>query len=157
MPAVPRPKAVKDLLEGMLEREIELKPANPPRAGDLSRTAIAIYVDPNFNLAAVAGAELPLAATVGAAMGAVPPGAVQACVAERALSPKIAEKFEDVCESLTALLNKEGQPRIRLYQVFLPGKAAPGDASSRLLALGSRLDLDVTVPGYPAGKLSLSL
>jgi hypothetical protein len=157
MPAVPRPKAIKDLLEGMLDREVELKPADPPRAADLTRTAIAIYVDPNFNLAAVAGAELPLAATVGAAMGAVPPGVAKACVAERTLSPKIAEMFEDVCESLSALLNREGQPQVRLYQVFLPGKVAPGDASSRLLALGSRLDLDITVPGYPAGKLSLSV
>jgi hypothetical protein len=157
MPAVPRPKAIKDLLEGMLDREIEIKPANPPRAADLTRTAVAIYVDSSFNLVAVAGTELQLAATVGAAIGLVPAGVAKACVADRSLSPKIAEHFNDMCESLADLLNKEGQPLIRLYQVFLPGRTAPGDASSRLLALGSRLDLDVTVPGYPAGKLSLSV
>jgi hypothetical protein len=156
MPVMPRPKAVKDLLEGMLDREVEVTAANPPRAADLAHTALALYVDTNMHLVAVAGVDLVLAVTVGAAIGLVPPGGAKACVADRALSPKIAANFSDACETIGVLLDRDGEPPVRLHQLFLPGNAAPGDANSRLLALGRRLDLDVTVPGYGTGRLSLS-
>jgi hypothetical protein len=156
MHLIPAPKAVKELLEGLLGRDVEVSPADPLRVGDLPRTAVAVYVDDTMRMSAVAGLDLPLAANVGAAIGLVPPGGAQACVEDKELSPMIAENFTEVCNVLTTLLNREGAPHLRLHQVFLPGQTAPGDASSRLLALGSRLDLDVLVAGYGSGRFSLS-
>lgn len=156
MHQIPPAKAVKDLLEGLLGRDVDVSPADPLRVGDLPRTAVAVYVDDTMRLTAVAGLDLPLAANVGAAIGLVPPGGAKACVEDNELSPMIAENFTEVCNVLTTLLNKEGGPHLRLHQVFLPGQEAPGDAASRLLALGSRLDLDVAVNGYGSGRFSLS-
>jgi hypothetical protein len=156
MHPIPAPKAVKELLEGLLGRDVDVAPADPLRAGDLPKTAVAVYVDDGMKLSAVAGLDLPLAANVGAAIGLVPPGGAQACVEDNELSPLIAENFTEVCNVLTTLLNRDGAPHLRLHQVFLPGQAAPGDAASRLLALGSRLDLDVAVNGYGSGRFSLS-
>jgi hypothetical protein len=156
MHVIPAPKAVKDLLEGLLGRGVEVSPTGPLRVGDLPTTAVATYVDDTKRLSAVAGLDLPLAANVGAAIGLVPPGGAQACVEDNELSPLIAENVTEVCNVLTTLLNRDGLPHLRLDRVFLPGQATPGDAASRLLALGSRLDLDVAVAGYGSGRFSLS-
>lgn len=153
---IPPPKAVKDLLQDLLGRDVAVSLTDPLRAQDLGQTAVAVYVDDKMKLSAVAGLDLPLAANVGAAIGLVPPGGAQACVEDKELSPMIAENFTEVCNVLTSLLNREGAPHLRLYQVFLPGQEAPGDAASRLLALGSRIDLDVAVTGYGSGRFSLS-
>jgi hypothetical protein len=156
MYVIPDPKALRDLLEGLLGRDVVVTPADPLRAGDLPRTAVALYVDDKMKLSAVAGLDLPLAANVGAAIGLVPPGGAKACIEDNELSPMIAENFTEVCNVLTTLLNREGAAHLRLHQVFLPGQNAPDDAASRLLALGSRLDLDITVAGYGSGRFSLS-
>jgi hypothetical protein len=156
MYVIPDPKALRDLLEGLLGRDVVVTPADPLRAGDLPHTAVALYVDDKMKLSAVAGLDLPLAANVGAAIGLVPPGGAKACIEDNELSPMIAENFTEVCNVLTTLLNREGAAHLRLHQVFLPGQNAPDDAASRLLALGSRLDLDITVAGYGSGRFSLS-
>lgn len=147
MSAVPPPRAIKELLEGLLGRDVQVSPADPVSTGHLPRTAIAVYVDDTQKLSAVAGLDLPLAANVGAAIGLVPPGGAQACIEDKVLSPMLAENVTEVCNVLTTLLNREGGPHLRLYQVYLPGESAPGDVASRLLAMGSRLDLDVAVTG----------
>jgi hypothetical protein len=156
MHLIPAPKAVKELLEGLLGKDVTVSPAGPLRIGDLPGTAVAVYVDDTMRMSAVAGLDLRLAANVGAAIGLVPPGGAQACVEDKELSPMIAENFTEVCNVLTTLLNREGAPHLRLQKVFLPGQQPPGDAASRLLALGSRLDLDVVVAGYGPGRFSLS-
>ncbi len=154
---IPPAKAVKDLLQGLLGRDVTVSPADPLKAADLGKTAVAVYVDDKLKLSAVAGLDLRLAANVGAAIGLVPPGGALACVEDNELSPMIAENFTEVCNVLTTLLNREGAPHLKLHQVFLPGQDAPGDATVRLLALGARLDLDVAVTGYGSGRFALSI
>jgi hypothetical protein len=156
MHEIPPPKAVKELLEGLLGRGVDVALADPVRADDVPTSVVAVYVDDALKLSAVAGLDLRLAANVGAAIGLVPPGGAQACIEDRELSPMLADNVAEVCNVLTTLLNRDGGPHLRLYQVYLPGESAPADAGARLLALGSRLDLDVAVAGYGAGHFSLS-
>jgi len=156
MYAIPPSKAVKDLLQGLLGRDVEVGPADPVLVGDLPGTAVAVYVDDSMQLSAVAGMDLTLAANVAAAIGLVPPGGAQACIEDRELSPMLAENVTEVCNVLTTLFNRAGAPHLRLHQMYLPGQATPSDVAARLLALGSRLDLAVAVTGYGAGRFSLS-
>ena len=58
---------------------------------------------------------------------------------------------------LTSLLNREGGPHIKMYQVIYPGDPLPSDARANLLALGRRIDLTIEVNRYGKGKFSLSL
>jgi len=53
---------------------------------------------------------------------------------------------------LTAALNAHSGPHQRLYRSYL-GAEAPADAAAHSRALGNRLDLAVTVPGYGTGTL----
>ena len=78
-------------------------------------------------------------------------------IEEKTLSPTLAENVFELCNVLTSLLNREGAPHVKLYQVIYPGMNLPNDARAHLLALGKRLDLTVEVARYGKGKLSLSL
>ena len=157
MHTIPAPKAVKDLLEGLLGRTVDVTPANPARAEDVATAFVAGYVDDALRLSVVAGLDLSLAAYVGAAIGLVPLGGAEACIEDTELSPMLAENVGEVCNVLTTLLNREGQPHLRLYSAHKPGQPAPNDVVGHLLALGRRLDLDVEVTGYGAGRFWLSM
>jgi hypothetical protein len=150
---------IRNLLEDLLGREVTVSPANPVVAADLPTTVVAVYVDTGMRMAAVVGLQLPLAAYAGAALGLLPAGGAEDSVADKELSPMLAENVQELCNILTGLLNKEGAPHVKLHQVYLPKgpQSVPNDAAAQLLALGRRLDLTVDIARYGGGKLSVSL
>jgi hypothetical protein len=154
---LPVPKDVRDLFEDLLGRPVTVGPGDPFLADDLKKMLVSLYTDDKMKLAAVAGMDLPLAVYAGAAIGLLPPGGAQDCVADGVVTPAQAENVREVCNIMAALLNREGGGHLKLYQVFLPGEAPPSDASGILLALGRRLDLAVDVGGYGSGRLAITL
>ncbi|GAA1576601.1 hypothetical protein GCM10009827_118010 [Dactylosporangium maewongense] len=154
---LPVPKAVKDLFDDLLGRPVQVNPAEPLRAADVPKTLVALYTDERSQLLAVIGMDFGLTAYTGAAIGLIPPGGAEACIEDNEISKMIGENAIEVCNILAGLLNREGVPRLKLYQTFLPGEKAPTDAVNWLLALGRRLDLIVDVSGYGAGKISIAL
>src|SRR3954454_16779505 len=142
---LPVPKEVKDLFDDLLGRSVELTPADPMKAADLPRTLVALYVDNGQKLRAVVGLDFELTAFAGAAIGLIPPGGAEACIEDNEISKMIGENAIEVCNILAGLLNREGVPRLKLYQTFLPGETAPTDAVHWLLALGRRIDLKIEV------------
>ncbi|MEN3309553.1 MAG: hypothetical protein V7603_5755 [Micromonosporaceae bacterium] len=154
---IPASLGVRNLLEDLLGREVTVSPADPPRAENLRTAVVAVYVDDGMRLSAVLVLDLALAAFAGAALGLLPVGGAEDCVKEKSLSPMLAENVSELCNVLTGLLNREGAPHLRLYQLHLPGDALPGDVASHAVALGNRLDLEVAVARYGSGHLWLSL
>jgi hypothetical protein len=155
---LPVPKEVKDLFEELLGRSVTVSPGQPMKAADIARTLlVSIYVDDGMKMRAVVGMDLPLAVYAGAAIGLIPIGGAEASIGERKLSPMIAENVTEVCNIFSSLLNREGQPHLKMYQTHLPGEQPPMDAVGYLLALGRRLDLNVDVQGYGTGKLAIAL
>jgi hypothetical protein len=150
--ALPGPKVVKDLFEELLDREVTVGPADPPRAGDISRMVTAVYVDASLHLKALAGMDVGLAAYTGAALGLVPAGGVRDLVATSSLSPVLVSNIETIYERLIASM---GALNLRLYQTFTPGQPLPADVSGHLLALGKRRDLTLSLQGYGKGRLSI--
>jgi hypothetical protein len=140
----------------MFGRDVEVSPGVPPLAADLVRATVAVYSDEHYHLAAVLGMDLQLSAWSAAAIGLVPAGAAEDCVADRELSKTLRENAFEVCNMIGALLNRDGHPHVRMDKVSYPGETAPNDAAVRLLALGSRLDLVVKVHAYGAGRFWLS-
>jgi hypothetical protein len=154
---LPVPKEVKDLLEDLLGRSVDVRPADPLRAADIPKTLVALYVDDGLRLGAIVGLDFALTAYAGAAIGLIPAGGAAACIEDRELSKMIAENAVEVCNVLGSLLNKQGSAHLKMYQTFLPGVPPPTDAASHLLAIGRRMDLIVDIAGYGEGKLSISL
>jgi hypothetical protein len=148
---------IRNLFEDLLGRDVNVSPGDPMTAADLPTGVIAVYTDTSQQIYAVLGMQLALAANAGAALGLLPAGAAEDSIEEEKLFPNLAENVFELCNVLTSLLNREGAPHVKLYQVIYPGMDLPNDARAHLLALGKRLDLTVEVARYGKGKLSLSL
>ena len=154
---LPGSLAVRNFFEDLLGRDCNVNPGEPLAADDLNTATVAIYTDGSQQLYGVVGMQLSLAANVGAALGLLPPGAAEDSIDEKQLFPNLAENVFELCNVLTSLLNREGAPHVKLYQVVYPGMPLPADARALLLALGHRVDLTIEVSRYGKGKFSLSL
>lgn len=154
---LPASLTVRNLFEDLLGRDCNVSPGDPLGADDLATATIAIYTDSAQQIYGVLGMQLSLAANVGAALGLLPPGAAEDSIEEQKLYPNLAENVFEMCNVLTSLLNREGAPHVKLYQVVYPGMPLPADARAHLLALGRRLDLMIDVSRYGKGKFSVSL
>jgi hypothetical protein len=154
---IPGSLAVRNLLEDLLGRDITVSPSAPMEQADIPTAVLAVFTNTNLQIYAVLGLQLSLAANAGAALGLLPPGAAEDSIDEKKLTPTLSENVFEICNVLTSLLNVEGAPHIKLYQVVYPGMSVPADAVAHLMALGRRLDLSVEVARYGKGKFSLSL
>jgi hypothetical protein len=154
---LPASLTVRNLFEDLLGRDCSVAPGDPLTAADLPTATVAIYTDNQQQIYGVIGMDLSLAANVGAALGLIPAGAAEDSIDEKTLFPNLAENVFEMCNVLTSLLNREGAPHVKLYQVIYPGMSLPNDARAHLLALGRRLDLLIEVSRYGKGKFSMSL
>jgi len=154
---IPVALTVRNLFEDLLGRDVNVSPGDPMTAADLPTGVFAVYTDAQQQLYAVLGMQLELAANAGAALGLLPAGAAEDSIEEKTLFPNLAENVFELCNVLTSLLNREGGPHVKMYQVIYPGMVLPNDVRAHLLALGKRLDLTVEVARYGKGKLSLSI
>jgi hypothetical protein len=154
---LPGTLAVRNLFEDLLGREVTVSPGDPLAADDIATATVAIFTDTAQQIYGVLGMQLSLAANAGAALGLLPAGAAEDSIDEKKLTPALAENVFELCNVLTSLLNVEGAPHVKLYQVIYPGMSLPNDAVAHLMSLGRRLDLTVEVTRYGKGKFSLSL
>jgi hypothetical protein len=154
---LPGTPAVRNLFEDLLGREVTVGPGDPLSADEIATATVAIFTDTNQQIYGVLGMDLSLSANAGAALGLLPAGAAEDCIDEKKLFPNLAENVFELCNVLTSLLNREGGPHIKMYQVIYPGDPVPADARAHLLALGRRIDLSIEVNRYGKGKFSLSL
>ena len=153
-PRVPAPKPVRDMMADLLGRNVEVTTARPyaPQHGDPG--TLAVYVDDATVVRAVVVADLPFSAYAGAAIGLVPAHAAEAALEEKLLPQTIEENLYEVLNISASLLNAEGLPHLRLYQMYAPGNLPPAEISNCVRSLGGRLDLTVEVQGYGKGRLS---
>ena len=154
---LPNPKDVKDMLEGLLGRDVTVGIGKPVASGQDEPTCIGVFVDDRTTMLGLCIVDLPLSGAMGGALGLMPPGGVEDMVAEKDLSKMVLDNVYEVVNILSALLNVEGAPHAKLYVLHLPGEVLPNDVAAQAAALGNRLDLDVEVAGYGKGSMSLVL
>lgn len=154
--AVPTPKAVRDLLQGLLGRDVDVSVADPFAPGPGEGATLAVYVDGSLRARAVTVADLPFSAYAGAAIGLVPAAGAELAIEERELTPMLQENLYEVLNVCAALLNDEGLPHLKLHAVYpAGGTSAPSDVVAFAGVLGQRLDLVATVASYGTGRLSV--
>jgi hypothetical protein len=157
MTSLPPVKLIKDVLDGLLGREVTVGPDNPMASVDTVGGALATYLDDDGALQAVAGWDLPAAAYVGAAVALVPARGAEAAVEDRYLPDNLLENLNEVCNVLASIYQIPGNPHLRLDQTYRPVNAAPTDAVALLYTLGQRIDLELDVTGYGPGRLAVSM
>lgn len=159
MTATPLPtlKDVKDLLGGLLGREVEVEPCDPVLPGPDRAASVAIVVDERVHTVAVVVVDLPLSAAIGAALALLPPGSVRDAVRIGELTDALRENLQESLNVLTSLLNGGDAPHVRLYDLYTPAETLPRDVHAFARAYGRRLDIEADVPGYGRGQLSVVL
>jgi hypothetical protein len=110
MPAeLPPPKAVRDLLEGMLGRDIEVTTGGRVSPKDCG--ALAIYATDRHRTTAVVTIDLPLAAYIGAAVGLIPVGGAEVALEDGALTPMLLENLTEVLNVFASVAGAKRRPR----------------------------------------------
>jgi hypothetical protein len=158
MSATPLPAAlqVRELWESLLGRDVEVATGgsmvDPVGEGG---ALVGVYVDRLMRLSALVVLDLPLAARLGAAIALVPAGGADAAIEDGRLSAALSENAGEILNVTAALFNVGDAPHLKLDAVYEPHGRLPGDVAQWVLAYVPRLDLDVTVAGYGAGRVSL--
>jgi hypothetical protein len=151
---LPTPASIADLVTMLVG-----KPTRAGRGTPLAVSAargVATYVDKDAKITFVTLTDMAFIASVGAALAMIPPGIVGEAVKSGKPSHVLVENAVEVLNILASLFNDlEGKGvHVKLQRLVLVPPLPPELA--RLIAKpGHRLDLEVTLPGYPNGRLSL--
>lgn len=154
----PLPSAleVRELLEGLLGRDVEAEltstgadPRKHPGA------MVGAYEDDTQQLRAVVVLDLALAAAVGAAIGLMGVRIAEDVVRSELLSPALYDNAAEILNVASSLFNAEGAPHVRLAEAYAPREILPSDVDARLRGLVRRIDLELGVSGYGAGRMSV--
>jgi hypothetical protein len=154
---LPAAKDVRDMLAGLVGRNVTVSPGAPVTPAPDRPVAVAVYVAPDMSVNALCLMDLGASAYTGGALALLPPGGCQDAVEEDGeLSAMLVEALHEVVNVLSALFNTPGAPHSKLHKLYAPGDDLPGDIEG-MLANFNRIDLAIEVPGYGKGALSLVL
>jgi hypothetical protein len=154
---LPAAKDVRDMLAGLVGRNVTVSPGAPVTPSPDRPVAVAVYVAPDMSVNALCLMDLAAAAYTGGALALLPPGGCQDAVEEDGeLSAMLVEALHEVVNVLSALFNTPGAPHSKLHRLYAPGEEVAGDLAG-MLAGFNRLDLAVDIQGYGKGSLSLVL
>jgi hypothetical protein len=153
--ALPTNQSVKELFEGLLGREVTLSYGRRPDMEAKPGPCTAVYVDDRNQLTTVAVMDFALTASVGAALGLVPPGGAQAAVEDGVLPDSMQENANELLNVLAGTVNDFSDVHQRLYHVHRPGEVLPSDIVPWAIAVTGRVDVTVAPKGYPTGDLSI--
>jgi hypothetical protein len=154
---LPAAKDVRDLLSGLVGRDVTVSPGSPVTPAPGRPVSVAVYVNPQMGVNALCVMDLAASAYTGSALALLPPGGAQDAVEEDGeLTGLMVEALHEVVNVVSALFNTAGAPHSKLYKLYAPGDELPGDIAG-MLANFNRLDLAVDVAGYGKGALSLVL
>jgi hypothetical protein len=152
---LPAPKEIRDLLTMLLGREVSLTPTGPLVPSATAPRSMCVYVDDHLGVRAVMACDLEFSARVAAALALVPAPGADAAIEAKSLDATLAESLGEVFSVAASLFNVAGAAHLRLHGVHPAGTVVPPHVQSRMVTLGRREDLEVTVPGYGTGRLSI--
>jgi hypothetical protein len=154
---LPAAKDVRDMLSGLVGKEVSVSPGAPVTPEPNRPVTVAIFTAPDMSVNALCVMDLGASAYTAAALALLPPGGAQDAVEEdKELTPLLLEALHEVVNVLSALFNTPGAPHSKLNKLVPDGGDIPGDIAG-MLAGFNRLDLTIEVPGYGKGAMSLVL
>lgn len=150
---LPSRHAVRTLVEGLTGRDIDILDGVPVQ----SRTTnvVAVYVNDKLATQAVVVVDLEGAARLGGSLGMVPRAGVEDSIGERALSRVLRDNCYEVLNVMASVFNVGNAPHVRLYEMYGPNAAVPGDVAAVTGLAGSRMDIALKIAGYGVGNMSI--
>ena len=152
MRVVPLPPnlELEKLLAGLLMREVKVKPSESAPGDPCS---VALYRSDAPELEVAVLCDLPLAASMAAALSVVPPGAVKDAVAAAGLGEPLRQNLAEVMNVLARFVSGSGR-RFALVQVWCPPEAPDAKVVEAARGSDETRVVAVEVPGYLGGLLA---
>jgi hypothetical protein len=155
---LPANKTIKDLLEGMLGRDVALDPSAERMSPiDAVGGLVATFCDDASNLRVILGWSIDAGAYVGCCLGLIPAGLAKEMIAEKAIRTDAVENLAEVSNVMAATFDHPQNPHVRMNQTYHPTGSAPGELTRYMFTHAERVDLELNVKGYGSGKMSLVL
>lgn len=148
---LPKPPELEKLLGALLMRPVKVARAED-EAAPQPPLASALFQTDEPVLQVLVRADLPLAASLAAALSVVPAAAVKECVASKAMDASLQDNFGEVMNVLSRFLSMGGRP-FRLGPVTCPPAAPAAELAPLVDGSDERRIFHVEVPGYAAGRL----
>lgn len=151
---LPTPRALVITLGELLDREVTLAPAPAFIPGPFRPATLGVYVDDSLQVVAVAALDLALSAYATASLVMLPRKVAFAAVGSHTLPAVLRDPLRVLLTTVGELLTRAGTP-VHLYDVHAAGDPAPDFVLQKTWVLERRMDVQITVPGYGSGLLSL--
>ena len=150
---MPVPESVRDMIGDLVGRPVEVDKRRAPLDLDDEASPIqtAAYVDAHDTVIGACIADLPLAATVGAALAMMPAAVAEDAVRAGVLDEGLADNWHEVANVLTRLLNG---PCVAHLRIAATTAGLPDDVRALTTRATSARHFAVTVMGYPGGSIS---
>lgn len=149
------PDAVRLLLGGLIGKQVPARSGMPLYATPRTPLAIAEYLTDDDQLGGVVYCDLPLAASLGAALSLLPPNTANDAIKANQLPPMLQENCYEVMNVAARLFNSPIRPHVRLVRMFWNQQSVPIPLSQAVRLLPARLDVALVVPGYAQGTISI--
>lgn len=153
--SLPSEKAIRDLLTGLLGKDVDVLPDDPVSVSPIDRFTVAVYATDKLRTAAVVVCDLALSAYLASALSLLPPRGAADAISGGVLSEEMEDNLHEIYNVGSSLFNSGAGPHVRLYRVYQPDDELPGDVRGWLTGRGGRVDLTVDVPRYGQGRLSV--
>ena len=150
---MPIPEDVRDFLGDLLGKPVSVTKASQIDFNDEPEQYVTgLYVDDHDRLIGAFIADIPLAATTGAALAMMPAAVAKEAADKGKLEEGLRDNFYEIVNILSRLLNGPSVPHLRLTELV---DGVPGDVLQLIEKAKGRKQYDVTVVGYAGGKMSL--
>ncbi|RLV48784.1 hypothetical protein D9V37_13765 [Nocardioides mangrovicus] len=151
---VPAPMQVRELLEGLLGRDVTVAMAPPLVPNAINPVTVGVYVTDHLEVTAVSCADQAFSVRAAAAVGLVPASQAEDALGAGTLDDTLRDNLYEILNIAASLFNVGEHTHVKLHAMHPVGLPTPPDALVRTLTLGRRLDLKVDIAGYGGGRLS---
>lgn len=153
--AYPLPDAakVKEVL-GMLFDGLDVKPGGTFDQTPGGGAWFAVFVSDRATPVALCGADVNLAASLGAALSMLPPAAAKDAVKAKELTSVMMDNLREIMNICTRLVMSDTSPHLKLEQIY-PAKSLPAPSAAVLGKPAGRIEFQVQLAKYGGGVLTL--
>lgn len=153
---VPAPNAVAGLLEGLIGKKVTVRSGRPVVLSPNAPVAIATYVRDDGSVGAVCIFDMPLACAAGAALASIPPNVAEESVRDKKMSEAIYDNFKEVLNIASQIFCAPGGARVHSRNIYMaPPERVPSAAALVITKPIGRADLEISIPGYMAGTVTM--
>lgn len=158
---LPAPAEVREVLHGLVDREIALAPSTPLVPSSRSVCTVGAYQDAAGSIRAVAVLDRALSVGLGAALSLLPSheadAQLESTLGGAPLDEELGENVEEVLNVLASAFNAVEGVHVKLAAFHPAGGELPRETRMLCYSLGRREDHAVTVERYGGGRLALIL